>query len=131
MNGEGHEKLGQSLVKTELLVHPFVECEVSVCSTSDARPDHAAILLENLQQAREDYVVPRARHWEVEKFIEEKELMGRGLNYVDVHLLFAMGELLAQDEDPDEETKVEPQLWAPDGPLRQACIDCWGADSVV
>ena len=65
-----------------VLMHPFVLGELA-CGTLSRRAEVLA-LLSRLPPA------PRADDAEVLSFIERRALMGRGLGYVDVHLLAAV-----------------------------------------
>jgi predicted nucleic acid-binding protein len=64
-----------------VVVHPFVIGELAV---GDLRPRDA--VLEGLQKLRRIAV---ADDEEVLRFIEQRRLFGRGLGYIDVHLLAA------------------------------------------
>ncbi|MBM3267492.1 MAG: PIN domain-containing protein [Candidatus Sericytochromatia bacterium] len=78
----GNEALVTLLGRTLVLAHPFVVGELA-CGNLRDRTE----LLRLLQQ------LPRAevaRDTEVLQFIEGKRLMGRGIGYVDAHLLAAV-----------------------------------------
>lgn len=77
----GSDRLGALLEAEEVLGHPFVTGELA-CGSLRSRREILS-LLEALPQA------VSAEHHEVLRFIESRQLMGRGLGYVDVHLLAA------------------------------------------
>jgi predicted nucleic acid-binding protein len=72
-------RLAAALEWATVLVHPFVIGELA-CGRL---PDRNAVLtlLNELPKA------PVATHTEAMAFIDARELMGRGIGYVDVHLL--------------------------------------------
>jgi predicted nucleic acid-binding protein len=67
------------LKKGEVLCHPFIIGELACGNLKNRR--EILELLEALPSGE------MAEHNEVLKFIEQRRLMGRGLGYVDVHLL--------------------------------------------
>lgn len=73
------DRLGMLLEAGEVLGHPFVTGELA-CGSLRSRREILS-LLEALPQAL------AADHHEVLRFVESRRLMGRGLGYVDVHLL--------------------------------------------
>jgi predicted nucleic acid-binding protein len=76
---EGVSDLATLLERGEVLIHPFVVGELA-CGNLSARAE----TIELLQQLRSTTL---ADHVEVMSFIEAKRLHGRGVGYVDVHLL--------------------------------------------
>ncbi len=77
----GHDGLVDVLSAGEAVCHPFVVGELA-CGNLENR-DTVLGLLEALPSA------PVVMHEEVLAFVEARELMGKGLGYVDVHLLAA------------------------------------------
>ena len=75
----GNAQLAALLEAGEVLGHPFVTGELACGSLRNRR--EILSLLETLPQA------VTADHDEVLRFLESQRLMGRGLGYVDVHLL--------------------------------------------
>jgi predicted nucleic acid-binding protein len=75
----GSDRLATLLEAGEVLGHPFVTGELA-CGSLHARREILS-LLEALPQA------VAADHQEVLRFVDSRQLMGRGLGYVDVHLL--------------------------------------------
>jgi len=67
------------LKKDIVLIHPFIIGELA-CGNLHNR-SQILMLLENLPQSRE------ASKQEVLYFIEHNQLMGRGIGYIDAHLL--------------------------------------------
>jgi predicted nucleic acid-binding protein len=78
---EGQPGLDAHLRRSEVVMHPFVVGELACGNLSNR---HAT--LELLQQLR---TVAVAEHDEVINFIRVRKLHGRGIGYVDVHLLAA------------------------------------------
>jgi predicted nucleic acid-binding protein len=78
----GVADLVSALNDGEILMHPFVLGELA-CGNFRKR-SHALALLRELPLARE------ATHDEVMAMIDERRLMGRGIGYVDAHLLAAV-----------------------------------------
>jgi predicted nucleic acid-binding protein len=78
---EGLPELGERLRRSSVVMHPFVVGELA-CGNFSGRE----ATLELLQQLRS---VAVAEHDEVMDFIRARELHGRGVGYVDVHLLAA------------------------------------------
>ena len=74
-------ELGECLQRGEVVMHPFVVGELA-CGNFSNRDE----TLELLQQLR---AVTVAEHAEVKSFIRAQKLHGRGIGYVDVHLLAA------------------------------------------
>jgi hypothetical protein len=77
----GHSRLARLLVEDEVAGHPFVTGELALGSLS--RRDEILGLLAALPQA------PAASHDEVWAFMETRDLFGRGIGWVDAHLLTA------------------------------------------
>ena len=75
----GSDRLATLLEAGEVLGHPFVAGELACGSLRNRR--EILSLLDELPQAA------TADHGEVMPFVETQRLMGRGLGYVDVHLL--------------------------------------------
>lgn len=96
----GDPALARALETEEVLTHPMVIGELA-CGTMHRR---AQILgdLANLPQA------PRATDEEAMHFLERRRLMGRGIGFVDVHLLASVA--LAEGA----------ALWTRDTRLQQA-----------
>ncbi len=78
---KGDEGLAARLERNEVLIHPFVIGELA-CGNLRNRSG-ILTLLENLPRTM------LATDAEVLLFIERNELMGRGIGYVDAHLLAA------------------------------------------
>jgi predicted nucleic acid-binding protein len=78
---EGLPLLAERLRRSIVVMHPFVVGELA-CGNFSNRD----ATLELLQQLRS---VTVAEHDEVLSFIRARELYGRGIGYVDVHLLAA------------------------------------------
>ncbi len=74
-------ELGERLRRGDVVMHPFVVGELACGNLSNRQET-----LELLQQLRS---VAVAEHHEVMTFIRAQELYGRGVGYVDVHLLAA------------------------------------------
>ena len=79
----GNPRLASGLAAGRVLVHPFVIGELA-CGTLPKRAQTLR-LLEVLPS------VTLARHGEVMTLLEARGLAGRGLGWVDVHLLAAAG----------------------------------------
>lgn len=75
----GEKQLERLLEQGRVLIHPFVIGELA-CGTFKNRQGVLA-LLQSLSHARS------ATHDEVMFYVERHALMGRGLGYVDAHLL--------------------------------------------
>jgi predicted nucleic acid-binding protein len=73
------ERLGAHLHRAEVIVHPFVVGEMAFGALR--RRAEIIALLSRMPQA------PVASHAEVLTFIARRDLSGRGIGYVDVHLL--------------------------------------------
>jgi hypothetical protein len=78
----GDENLARLLNSSQVLVHPFVLGELA-CGNL-ANRDEVLRLLKDLPRS------PVATDDEVLVFIEQQTLMGRGIEYVDTHLLAAV-----------------------------------------
>ncbi len=72
-------KLAELLLSTDVLIHPFVIGELA-CGNIKNRQETLR-LLDNLPK------VISATNQEVLYFIEKNNLMGRGIGYIDAHLL--------------------------------------------
>jgi predicted nucleic acid-binding protein len=83
----GDSALASSLEAGEILIHPFVVGEIA-CGNLVNRQQVLA-LLQSLPG------VPVASDAEALGFIEQRSLMGRGIGYIDVHLLASVA--LARD----------------------------------
>jgi hypothetical protein len=77
----GSARLAGLLLESEVLAHPFVVGELA-CGHLRNRREILA-LLDRLPAARV------ARDTELRYFIEQKQLMGRGIGFVDAHVLAA------------------------------------------
>ena len=91
----GSRNLELLLNNNQVLLHPFVLGELA-CGNLDRRTEVLA-LLGNLPAA------PVATEAEVLFFIEQHRLMGKGIGYIDVHLLASVllaksGSLLTRDK---------------------------------
>jgi predicted nucleic acid-binding protein len=78
---EGMPELAERLRRSVVVMHPFVVGELA-CGNFSNREE----TLELLQQLRS---VAVAEHDEVMSFIRARELYGRGIGYVDIHMLAA------------------------------------------
>ena len=76
---EGNPKLASWLNDGEVVCHPFVIGELA-CGNLRNRAEILS-LLQSLPMSVE------ARHEEVMEFIDNRNLVGKGLGYVDIHLL--------------------------------------------
>ena len=76
---EGNLKLASLLDEGEVVCHPFVVGELA-CGNLRNRTEILS-LLQSLPMSIE------AQHEEVMEFIDSKNLMGKGLGYVDIHLV--------------------------------------------
>jgi hypothetical protein len=76
---EGDPNLVRLLEAGEVLCHPFIVGELACGNLKNRR--EILSLLELLPLA------VQARHREILKFIEQNRLMGKGLGYIDLHLL--------------------------------------------
>lgn len=99
----GNARLVGLLEETEVCSHPFVIGELA-CGYLGRRPEILS-LLQSLPQLRS------ATDGEVLFFIEQQQLMGRGIGYVDAHLLAAaklagVSELWTLDKRLDAVTDV-------------------------
>jgi predicted nucleic acid-binding protein len=77
----GHAGLVRALEEREVLVHPFVIGELS-CGNFARRP----VVMDLLHALPSTRV---ATHAEVLAMIDRRKLMGRGIGYIDAHLLAA------------------------------------------
>lgn len=78
---EGNAELIDLLSATEVLTHPFIIGELSLGSLPQRKT--VLQLLQGLPQAK------IAKHDEVMHFIAQQQLFGKGIGYVDSHLLAA------------------------------------------
>jgi len=99
---KGNPRLADLLEEGGVLVHPFVIGELA-CGNLKNRAEILSLL-------RALPLTAVAEHEEIMLFIERNGLMGRGLGYVDVHLLAAA-------------VLSDVRLWTADRSLRQACED--------
>jgi predicted nucleic acid-binding protein len=76
---QGDPALATALQSSQVLMHPFIVGELA-CGNLKSRAEVLTLLAE-LPGA------PVASHEEALGFIERRDLMGRGIGYVDVHLL--------------------------------------------
>lgn len=76
---KGNSRLKTLLTKGEVVCHPFVVGELA-CGNLQNR-EEILTLLKSLPMAK------TAEHQEILFFIEENDLMGLGLGYIDVNLL--------------------------------------------
>ncbi|MEM6646915.1 MAG: type II toxin-antitoxin system VapC family toxin [Bacteroidota bacterium] len=97
---QGDATLQQLLIDGQVVVHPFVVGELACGSLRDRTK-----VMGLLQQLASSLV---AQHYEVLFLISRHQLMGRGLGYIDVHLLAS--------------ARLSPgtQLWTRDKRLRLA-----------
>ena len=76
---QGVPQLAQQLTQGQVATHPFIIGELA-CGNLNKR--HAILgYLDNLEK------VKQARHKEVLHLIEKQQLMGKGIGYIDAHLL--------------------------------------------
>lgn len=75
----GEPTLATALNKGQVMTHPFVLGELACCNLINR--DEVLKLIGDLPTA------PTATDSEVLGFIERRALMGRGIGYIDVHLL--------------------------------------------
>ena len=75
----GNKRLSHLLLDQQVVTHPMIICELA-CGTLRYRAEIIQ-LLDNLPKA------VQATHAEVLHLIEERKLMGKGIGYVDAHLL--------------------------------------------
>jgi len=76
---ESDPDLSRALMNNDVLTHPFVIGELA-CGSIGNRSE-VLRLLQGLPRA------PEASHAEVLEFIERRQLIRRGLGYLDIHLL--------------------------------------------
>jgi predicted nucleic acid-binding protein len=76
---EGDERLKALLIAGQVVCHPFIIGELA-CGSLESRREILS-LLQSLPEAIQ------AGHGEVMKFTEDHGLLGKGLGYVDVHLM--------------------------------------------
>ena len=73
------ERMAAQLRRAEVIVHPFVVGEMALGELR--RRAEVLLLLSRMPQA------PVASHLEMLAFIDDRALRGRGIGYVDAHLL--------------------------------------------
>ena len=100
----GDAELGQLLEDGMVLVHPFVIGEIA-CGTLARRPE----VLEHLRHLP---AAPVATEAEVHHLLESHGLAGRGLGWVDMHLLASarLGAVPLLTPDPALDTATPPVL---------------------
>lgn len=98
----GEPALAPLLDNNRVLMHPFVLGEIACGNLRDRR--------QTLQLLSGLPVAPQASDAEVMAFIESNRLMGKGIGFVDAHLLAAVA--LAADAG----------LWTHDHRLRRAAV---------
>ncbi len=76
---EGNKRLAELLENGRVMCHPFIIGELA-CGNMKNR----ALILSLLQSLP---MAVQAEHEEVMTFIEQHKLMGKGLGYIDIHLL--------------------------------------------
>ena len=98
---KGNDRLGSNLVLGDIVIHDHVIGELVLGGVSRSTLDMLHLL----------HRCATASHDEVMHLIAERRLAGRGLGYVDTHLLAAVliGRL---------------QLWTLDRNLQQVAMDC-------
>ncbi len=79
---KGDDRLAALLNSSRVVMHPFVTGELA-CGNLQNR-DALLRLFRNLPQS------PVATHEEALHFIEQRALMGKGIGFIDVHLLAAV-----------------------------------------
>jgi predicted nucleic acid-binding protein len=107
---KGSPALAEALEEARVLMHPFILGELA-CGNLRNREKLLGLLSE-LPTA------PRATDPETLTFIEEHALMGRGLGYLDLHLLASV--VLAGDA----------RLWTWDKPLHTVAVELGVAHAV-
>ena len=96
---EGVPSLAETLSQNNVLIHAFVIGELA-CGNLKARRETIK-LLSNLPQA------PKASDSEVMAFIESNRLMGKGIGFIDAHLLASVA------------LEADAKLWTRDKRLGQ------------
>ena len=97
----GDDKLAQQLNSSKVLMHPFVLGELA-CGNLNKR-NEILTLFKDLPRSSV------ATDNEVLFFIEQHKLMGRGIGYIDTHLLAAVA------------LNGSARLWTRDRRLREVC----------
>jgi predicted nucleic acid-binding protein len=97
----GNDGIRRALEDGEVLCHPFVIGELACGSIGNRRQ-----ILELLQSLP---TAPAAEHEEAIHFLNEKRLYGRGLGWIDVHLLASAA-------------LARARLWTMDRALRKAAV---------
>lgn len=77
----GDKRLAQLLVQNQVMMHPMIIGELA-CGNMQNRNELLA-LWQNLPAVKE------ATHGEAMYFLEHQQLMGKGIGYIDLHLLAA------------------------------------------
>ena len=98
----GNDQLIELLYHSQILIHPFVIGELA-CGNLRNR-EEILRLLNDLPQS------PVASPEEALHFIEQRQLMGKGIGYIDVHLLAATA--LAENT----------RLWTSDKQLKKVAV---------
>ena len=105
----GDDELRALLEGGEVLCHPFIIGELACGSI--AKRTEVLDLLRALPQAT------IAEHDEVMHFLHEKRLYGRGLGWMDLHLLASA-------------SLSKAKLWTTDRPLKRAAEELWNPPSL-
>ncbi len=100
LNKGSHPELNHLLVGESVLTHPFIMGEIAMGSLNDRRG--------RLGMLSKLHRVALASDHEVASFVENAQLHGTGLSYIDAHLLAAT--IAAQDNG-------EVRLWTSDRKL--------------
>ena len=100
---KGDKELVRLLLDTQVLIHPFVVGELA-CGNLENREEILG-LLSDLP------AVDVASHTEILYFIDQRQLMGRGIGYVDAHLLASIS------------LTPSARLWTRDKRLAQVAAD--------
>jgi predicted nucleic acid-binding protein len=99
----GNPELAGALEVGRVLTHPFIIGELACGNLKNRR--EVLDLLKRLP------AVPTATHGEVMAFIEQRALMGRGIGYVDAHLLASVA------------LATPARLWTRDKPLAAVAVE--------
>ena len=105
----GDDELRALLKREEVLCHPFIIGELACGSI--AKRTEVLDLLKALPQAT------IAEHDEVLHFLHEKRLYGRGLGWMDLHILASA-------------SLSKARLWTTDRPLKRAAEELWNPPSL-
>lgn len=98
----GRRQLENLLNKDEVMVHPYIIGELA-CGQMKSRKE-VLFLLTKLPESK------LATHTEVLSFIEQRDLMGLGIGYIDAHLLASA--LISS-----------AQFWTKDKKLKEIALD--------